>query len=183
MRMYLTFAHWAYWCVFPFKEVLVSNVSVANTKSEEYYFSISYVTCQPLILYTVELILHLIIPRFYHFLSMKLLMTGFRSVYGIFELDVCQEYFFCSFGCPSVSMYTNVTWYLGENDAIIFGKSVHFVKEFCDEELMYFCSVELGGLIWMDDKFSATGIRTCLLKSHSGTLAIMLRRLIPCLDN
>ena len=40
---------------------------------------------------------------------------------------------FCSSVCPFISMHTNVTWYPGENDAIILGKSVHFVYESSDE--------------------------------------------------
>ena len=60
---------------------------------------------------------------------MNLLMVGFRTVYGIFVLDkyVFQEGIFCSFVCPFIFMYTNVVWYPGENDAIIFRKIVHFV--------------------------------------------------------
>ena len=57
-------------------------------------------------------------------------MISLRSVYGIFVLDMsARSAFFAAFN----SIYTNVTWNLGENDGIIFGKSVHFVKECSDE--------------------------------------------------
>ena len=42
---------------------------------------------------------------------------------------------FCSFVYPFISMYTNVAWYPGENDGIIFGKK---------------CSFCLGVLWWED---------------------------------
>ena len=35
--------------------------------------------------------------------------------------------FFFKFVCPFISIYTDVAWYAGENNAIIFIKSVHFV--------------------------------------------------------
>ena len=71
---------------------------------------------------------------FCHLLRMNLLMIGFRSVYRIFILDISAKSGFCSsFVCPFISMYTNVTWYPGENDAIIFSKNVHFVLESCNE--------------------------------------------------
>ena len=57
---------------------------------------------------------------------MNLLMVRFRSVYGIFVLEMYVS-FFCEAVCPFISMYTNVAWYPGENGAIIFGKYVHFV--------------------------------------------------------
>ena len=112
--------------------------------------SISSVACQPLvygILYMVELVSCLIIPRFLAFLE---LVNGFRSVDGIFVSDMSAKSAFCSiFVCPFISMYTNVMWYPEENDTIIFGKSVHFVKEsLWWEELMNFCSVRLEELIW-----------------------------------
>ena len=68
-------------------------MGVANMKSGDYhFFSISSVACWPFtygILIMVELVLCLIIPRFLPFLNYKLLISGFRSVYGIFVLDIC----------------------------------------------------------------------------------------------
>ena len=57
-------------------------------------------------------------------------MNGFISVYGIFVLDMSlRSALFPPALCMGikVSMNTNMPWYLDENDAIIFGKSVHFV--------------------------------------------------------
>ena len=90
--------------------------------------SVSSVTCQPRtngILYMAEVV-SLIVPWILPFVM-------YEFVDGIFVLLSVRSAFFCSFFCSFISMYTNVAWYLGENDAIIFGKSVHFVKEFCDE--------------------------------------------------
>ena len=61
---------------------------------------------------------------FCHFLSINLLISGFRSVYGIFLLDICVwSAFFCSFVCPFISLYANVAGYPSKNDAIVFRKS------------------------------------------------------------
>ena len=65
---------------------------------------------------------------FVHFLSINLLISGFRSEYGIFVLDIyVWSDFFCSFVCPFIFPYANVARYLSKNDAIIFRKSVHFI--------------------------------------------------------
>ena len=52
---------------------------------------------------------------------------------GIFVFDIsARSVFFCSFVCAFIFLYTNVTWYRGENDDI-FRKSVHFISESCNE--------------------------------------------------
>ena len=78
-----------------------------------------------------------------------MLIIGFWSVYVIFVLDMSfRSASFCGFVCPFISMNTNVAWYPGENDAIIFRKSVHLSKSLVMRGVDAFCSVELGGLIW-----------------------------------
>ena len=57
---------------------------------------------------------------------------------------ICQPGVLLSQLCLPFHFHTNV--YPGENNAIIFRKSVHFVLWW--EELMYFYSVEFGALIW-----------------------------------
>ena len=71
----------------------MGNVSVTNTKSGDYhfFFSISSITGWPFtygILNMVEFVLCLISPRFLPFLNYKFVISGFRSVYGIFVLDI-----------------------------------------------------------------------------------------------
>ena len=87
----------------------MGNVGVTNMKSGDYHFSISSITCWPFTY--VELVLCLIIQDFCHFLSINLL-SGFRSVYGIFVLIYeSGVFFFCSclpfhfpvYQCGSVS--------------------------------------------------------------------------------
>ena len=115
MRMYLTVMgtlHLEHIGVsFLFRSMRVGNVGVTNAKSGEYLlFSFSSVSYRPLtysILYTVKLVLYLIIPRFCHLSSRNLLMISFRSVYGIFVLDMSARSVFCSFSCPFISMYFN----------------------------------------------------------------------------
>ena len=54
-----------------------------------------------------------------HLSSTNFLMVGFKSVYGIlYWISVWSPFF--SFVCSFISMYTNVTGYPSENDAIIF---------------------------------------------------------------
>ena len=63
---------------------------------------------------------------------------------------------FCSFVCPDISMYTIMAWYPGENNAVIFGKCVHFVLEFYDEQSWWFlvlwCKEDWFG-VCADDEF------------------------------
>ena len=60
-------------------------------------------------------------------------MIGFE--YGIFVLYMsARSAFFLQLCLPVISMNTCVTWYPGETDAIIFGKSVSFVEKFCDKK-------------------------------------------------
>ena len=65
---------------------------MTNTKSGKYhFFFISPVICRPLtngFLCMMELVLCLIMQGFCDFLNLNLLMIGFKSVYGIFVLDI-----------------------------------------------------------------------------------------------
>ena len=67
--------------------MMMMNVGVGNAKSDEYhFFSFSSVTCQPLT--NNNLLFIWLSYDFCHLSNMNLLMVGFRSVYGIFGLDM-----------------------------------------------------------------------------------------------
>ena len=129
-------------------KVGVGNIGMTNAKFGEHHFSISSIICQLLtygIFYTVELVLYLIIPRFLPFLEYEVfLMIGFRSVYGILLdlsarsafLQLCLPYHFHVYQCDLVSRW-EWCYYFWKECSVCQGVLWW-------EELMYFCSVELG---------------------------------------
>ena len=91
-----------------------------------------YVTCQ---LFIDGILYMEIVPRFLPFVIYEFVNAWFLDQCTDFLNWICSlGVLFCSFVCPFIFMYTNVAWYPSENDAINFGKSVHFVEKCCDEK-------------------------------------------------
>ena len=126
------FACWTYQGGLPFYEVWMGNVGVTYTKSGDYHYFFSISSGHLLMVLWIWRSLFCVWSSqdFCHFLSINLLMSGFRSVYGIFVFYICawNASFFFSFVCPFISLYTNEARYPSKNDAIISKKECSTFK-------------------------------------------------------
>ena len=106
------FTHWAYWGIFPFYKVWVSNVGVANVKSGKcHLFSVSSVTQWLLIdgiLYMVDLIEYSIVPLFLPFVMYELINGWFLISVWDFCIDYVWSVFLSALSFLCIPMWFGI---------------------------------------------------------------------------